>query len=247
MSAPWGSDAPNHGFHLVVGDRVVGAHLAFYSRRQLGGVERRFCNLAAWCVLDDYRAEGLRLLRALLAQPGYEFADLSPSGNVIALNERLRFHHLDTSTVMVPALPWWRPGVTVSSDAEDLAHTLQGNDAALYRDHATAAAAIHVLIAHRGRSTYVVVRRERRKGLPGFGSFLYVGDPDDLRVAFRPLAWHLLLHHGIGVLLAETRLTAGAPRGSVPLHRPRPKMLRSEHADADQIDYLYSELACVAW
>ena len=246
MVPPWSGDAPNHGFQLTLDGRVVGAHLAFYSRRRIGAAERRFCNLAAWCVLDDYHAEGLRLLRALLAQRDYEFADLSPSGNVIALNERLRFRHLDTSTALVPAVPWFAPGVRVSSDPDELARALEGPDAELYRDHVGAAAAIHLLVTHRGRSTYVVVRRERRKGVAGFGSFLYVGDRDVLRAAFRPLAWHLLVHHRIGVLLAETRLTGPTPRGSATLRHARPKMLRSEHADAP-IDYLYSELACVAW
>src|SRR5690349_12868837 len=33
MSAPWRVNAPNHGFMLRDGQRIVGAHLAFYSER----------------------------------------------------------------------------------------------------------------------------------------------------------------------------------------------------------------------
>ena len=47
----------------------------------------------------------LRLLRELLRQKGYVFTDLSPSGNVPAMNERLGFRHLDVSTRLVVNRP----------------------------------------------------------------------------------------------------------------------------------------------
>ena len=74
---------------LLDGDTIVGAHLAFYSERMIEDRRERFCNLGAWCVQPDYRFHSLRLLKALLAQEGYTFTDLSPSGNVIGVNEKL--------------------------------------------------------------------------------------------------------------------------------------------------------------
>ena len=79
----WPVSSPNHGFLLRDGDRMVGVQLAFYSEREVEDGLADFCNLGAWCVLDDYRSHGLRLLRAVLGQRGYHFTDLSPSGNVI--------------------------------------------------------------------------------------------------------------------------------------------------------------------
>ena len=64
------------------GGRAGGVHLAFYSRRLINGTVEDFCNLGAWCVLETHRSQGIRMLRALLAQPGYSFTDLSPSGAV---------------------------------------------------------------------------------------------------------------------------------------------------------------------
>jgi hypothetical protein len=55
MVVPWKVDAPNHGYLLRDGDRVVGAYLAFYSDRTLDGRPERFCNLGAWCVLPGHR------------------------------------------------------------------------------------------------------------------------------------------------------------------------------------------------
>ena len=105
MSASWKTEAPNYGFVLRDGRRVVGAYLAFYSERTIGGRTERFCNLASWSVLPEFRLHSVRLLRALLAQDGYHFTDLAPTGNVIPLNARLKFRFLDTSAVVLPNLP----------------------------------------------------------------------------------------------------------------------------------------------
>ena len=110
---------------------IVGVYVAVYSERDVDGEQRRFCNLAAFCVLEEYRAHSFRLMRAILAQRGFEFTDLSPSGNVVALNERLGFAALDTATRLVPNLPRIpRRGLTVSDDPTVVAGVLVGQDAA---------------------------------------------------------------------------------------------------------------------
>ena len=106
LTMPWVVEAPNAGFMLVEGEAIVGAQLAFYSERTVEGRAERFCNLGAVCVLPAYRFDALRLLRAPLAQDGYHFTDLSPSGSVVGLNSRLGFEFLDTTTSVIPNLPW---------------------------------------------------------------------------------------------------------------------------------------------
>ena len=101
MKVPWSVEAPNHGYLLRAGGSVVGAQLAYYSRRRDPRPGRLdICNLGAWSVDAEYRFSGMRLLKAVLAQDGYHFTDLSPSGNVVPLNERLHFTHLDTTTAL---------------------------------------------------------------------------------------------------------------------------------------------------
>jgi hypothetical protein len=78
MQPPWSNAWPNHGFFLQYQSEVVGVYLAFYSDRMIDGRLERFCNLGAWCVLEEYRAHGLRLIHRLLGQRGYHFTDLSP-------------------------------------------------------------------------------------------------------------------------------------------------------------------------
>jgi hypothetical protein len=254
VTVPWKVAAPNHGFMLVDGTEageatVVGAYLAFYSEREIGGRTERFCNLGAWCVAPAHRYQSVRLLKALLAQDGYHFTDLSPSGSVVPLNTRLKFQRLDTTTALLPGLPW--PSVPgryrITGDPAVIEATLTGSTLDIYRDHAAAGAARHLVLTRGDQHCYVMFRKDRRKGLPVFASILYASNPQLFRALARPLARHLLIHHGALATLAELRITGGRPRPSLLLGAHRHKMFRSDHLRPDQIDNLYSELACLAW
>jgi hypothetical protein len=249
LSVPWKVNAPNHGFMLKDGDRVVGAYLAFYSERLVAGQTERFCNLGAWCVLPDFRFHSVRLLKALLAQEGYHFTDLSPSGSVIPLNRKLKFLSLDTSTALVPNLPWpslnW--GTKITSDPKVIEDTLVGPELALYRDHAHAGAVHHLLVLRGDEHCYVMFRKVTRKNLSVFAAILFVSNADLLRRAVVPLSRYLLLHYRVIATLVELRIAKHRPRPSVMLSAPRPKMYLSTTLEPAQIDDLYSELVCVPW
>lgn len=249
IRTPWPHSGPNHGFMLTVSDRIVGVHLAFYSEREIEGRCESFCNLGAWCVLPEYRSHGLRLIRAVLKQKGYHFTDLSPSGNVIPLNVRLKFEFLDTDTALVPSLPWPSrgPGTRVVSDPHEIEAHLGGEHLRIYRDHRSAQAAKHVVLIREGRSCYVMFRRDRRKRLPVFASLLHVSDPALFGELVRPFARHLLTRHGVLGLLAEQRFVSDLPRPLLLLSPGRRRMFKSGSLEGKDIDYLYSELTCVAW
>lgn len=249
IAVPWSVDAPNHGYMLVDDGTVVGAYLAFYSQRSINGRTEQFCNLGAWCVLPDYRLHSLRLVRAMLAQDGYHFTDLSPSGSVVPLNTRLNFQFLDTTTALVVNLPWpsWPGRTVITSEPVEIARTLTGDELRRYRDHASASAARHLVIRQGDEWCYVIFRHDRRKNLPLFVSILHVSNTALFHRAARPLARHLLVRHGALATLAELRVVGHRPRPSVLLGAHRRKMYRSPSLRADQIDYLYSELVCVAW
>jgi hypothetical protein len=270
MSASWKTEAPNYGFMLRDGERVVGVYLAFYSERTVAGRTERFCNLASWTVLPDFRAHSIRLLKALLGQEGYHFTDLAPSRNVIPLNARLKFRFLDTSAVVVPNLPWpTLPRRTrISADPDVIASTLTGAELELYRDHAHAPASRHLVLIRGGDSCYVMFRRRWWRGQPAFAAILYVSNPELFRRATGALARYLLVRHRIPVTVAELRIIGRRPRLSFPLPQPKalpgkhdsrlsrsyatryqgtipPKMYRSASLEPAQVDDLYSELVCV--
>jgi hypothetical protein len=249
LSVPWAVEPPNHGFFLQHHGRVVGAYLAYYSEREIAGRAEKFCNLGAWCVLGDHRHQGLRLLTSLLKQKDFHFTDFSPSGSVVPLNRRLKFTDLDTTTVLIPNLPmpFRRSGLRITEDPGLLLDSLEGEARRIFLDHRGAAAAHHLLLATPGDHCYVVFRRDTRKNLRAFASVLYVSNQEMFRRHARAVASHLLLRHGIPATLVELRVTGGRPDGSLRLSVARPKMFRSESLEADQIDYLYSELTCLAW
>lgn len=246
---PWRTSAPNFGFLLECDNEVVGVYLAFYSNRTINGRSEAFCNLGAWCVRDEYRMHSIHMIKALLSQKDYTLTDLSPSGAVVPLNEKLKFQHLNTETILIPTLPWPKlpHHAALTADPAQIERNLTGAELQLYRDHVRAAAAKHVLLT-RGRETcYVIYRRDRRKNLPIFASVLYVSNPDLFSASIPQLSRHLLLRHGILAILAELRIIVHRPRLSKLLSAPRRKMFRSSRLQADQIDYLYSELVCVPW
>jgi hypothetical protein len=249
MTADWHEIAPNHGCLLEDDGVVVGAYVAYYTRRNLGGVERDVCNLGAWCVLDSHRFHSVRLLKALLDQPGFDFLDLSPSGNVIRLNERLGFKSLDTSTALVPSLPWpsWPRRARITSDPSEIEAALTAEELQIYRDHASAPAARHVLVRRGGEHCHVIFRHDRRKNLPIFASILYVSNPALFRASIRPFARTMLVRHRVLATLAELRVVGGRPSMSLRLRRSRSKMFKSPVLTPEMIDYLYSELVLLPW
>lgn len=246
---PWAVEKPNNGFMLVDGETVVGVQLAFYSERRIDDRVERFCNLAALCVLPEYRQHGFRLLRALLAQREHHFTDLSPSGNVPALNARLGFEDIDTSGWIAPNLPW--PSLSRSqsivSDRAAIAHLLEGRDLELFNDHEDTAAACHLVLTRGAQHCYVIFRKDRRFRLRLFATILYVSDPVLFRSMARPLARHLLLRHGAVGMIAEERIVRMKPPGALVLQEPQRRMFRSSRLEPTDVDYLYSELVCVAW
>jgi len=249
MEPSWTNVGPNHGFMLLQGGRVVGAQLAFYSERDSQNGLMRFCNVAALCVLPAYRAHSLRLLRALLSQPGYSFTDLSPSGNVRPLNLRLGFQVLDTTTALVVnAFAAIAPrSMQLTADDSVIAATFCGPGYKVFGDHREALGAHHLLLTDGARQCHIIYRRDRRKNLPLFATILHVSDPDLFARGRGEVFRHLLLHHAILFTLMELRLVRHRPRLSMLLRGHRPKMFRSTELGADAIDYLYSELTCVAW
>lgn len=249
LTVPWKVEAPNHGFLLRDDGTIVGAYVAYYSTRPVGGEIRRICNLGAWCVLRSHRFQGIRLLKALLAQEGYDFTDLSPSGNVIGLNERLKFQSLDTATVLMPNVPWPSvPGaVRVTSDPAVIGPQLTGRARSIFADHRDAAAAIHLVVTAGDEQAYLILRRDRRRGLPLFATLLFTSNPELTALHAHVVGRHLLVRHAIPATLLELRLIGTRPPAVLLLSTSRPKMFKSPALQPADVDYLYSELTCLPW
>jgi hypothetical protein len=227
------------------GERVVGALLAYYSDRLIAGRIERFCNAGTWCVLPAYRSHSIRLLRALIAQQGYHITFLSPIERVVAIISKLKFRSLETAAVLIPNLPWpTSPGRTkISADPDVIESTLAGAELELYRDHARALAARHLVLIRGERSCYVMYREVPLKGV-ACAEILHVSDPELFKNAINSLSRHLLFRHRLLATRAELRAVAQRPLISFK-RNPRAKRYRSATLNPGQVDDLYSEFVCV--
>ncbi|WP_198409970.1 hypothetical protein [Microlunatus flavus] len=242
----WVGAGPNHGFMLLLANRVVGVNVAYYATREVAGETRTFCNVAALCVDEPHRLHTVRLIRALLRQPGLEFTDFSPSGNVVELDRRLGFRPLEHRTWLVANLPTPTRGTRVVTEPDEIARLLVGTDRQHFEDHRRALAAHHLVLVRGARTCYVVYRRDRRKGLPLFATILHVSDAGLFRSAYGAVAGHLLRRGAVASIL-ESRVADVSPPLGRPFHQNRPKMVKSSAVDERDVDYLYSELTCVPW
>jgi len=247
LAGPWKVAAPNYGFMLRDGQRIVGAHLAFYSERLVAGRVERFCDLGTWYVLPEFRFHSIRLIKAVLAQDGYHFTALTPSDKVAPIHIRLGFRSLDTSAVLIPNLPWpTLPGRTaISADPAAIERTLAGTELKLYQDHAQALAVSHMVLLRGPDSCYVMYRETCAKSVP-LAEIVYVSDRKLFHRAILPLTRHLLVHHRLLATRAELRIIGRRPALSFKA-APSRKLYRSASLEPDQIDDLYSELVCVPW
>jgi hypothetical protein len=244
---PWKVDAPNYGFMLRDGQRVVGVLLALYSERMLDGQLERFCNMGSWCVLPEFRSGSMSLLQALLAQEDYHFTVLTADVEPQEILAWWGFRYLDTSAVLVPNLPWPTvPGrTTISSDPAVIEKTLTGVELHLYNDHAHALAAHHLVLTRGSQHCYVMYRKSRYRDQP-VALLLHVSNPDLFRRALAPLARHLLIRHRLLAIMGELRTIGRRPPLAFTFTN-WPKMYRSASLQPGQIDDLYSELVCVPW
>ena len=198
----------------------------------------------ACCLATD--PDPSRCSRRCSAQEGYHFTVLSPSEGPQAILAMHRFRSLDRSAAFIPNLPWpTLPGRTrISADPDVIERTLAGIELELYRDHAHALAAHHLVLIRGHDSCYVMYREFRYKDMPLFAILLHVSNPEFFHRALYPLTRHLLVRHGLVATLAELRIIKHKPRLSFNLNY-WPKMYRSTSVEPEQVDNLYSELVSV--
>lgn len=245
---PWHGEAPNRGFLLRDGQRIVGTLLALYSERLVAGRTEQFCNLGSWCVLPAYRAWSTSLFTTVVAQKNYHFTVLSPDVKSQEILPWFRFRFFDTAAAFIPHLPWPTvPGRTrIISDRVRLERMLTESERDIYRDHANALAAHHLVVVCGDRHCYVMYRKFRYRDVPVFAVVLYVSDVELFHRTLVPLTRHLLLRQRLLATMAELKIIGHRPRRSLALN-DWPKAYRSATLAPEQIDYLYSELACVPW
>ena len=152
LDLPWDVERPNSGFMLLEGERVVGANIAFYSSGRSTAASSGSAISARGASCEEHRFHSLRLVKALLAQDGYHFTDLSPSGNVVGRQREARLLRTWTRRRRSSRTcrgPRCRAASISAPTPRVIERTLSGRDLEIYRDHAATAAARQVAAAPR--------------------------------------------------------------------------------------------------
>lgn len=235
----WTLDLPNYGFALRDEGRIVGGIGAYYADRPIRGRIERFCNITSWCVLDAYRAQSMRMGMALLQQPGFHFTNFSPTPVVSSTLRFMKFKPLDESLAVAPNLPALATGLEIRCGRAAIEAALDGEQLAIYRDHADLPWLEHVLVGKAGRWCHIVYKRQRFRGLPA-ARIIYASDGERLSRAWTRLGAHLLAR-AIATTQVERRLLAALPRLAVVRSGFTAKLYLSPSLRDEDIDYLYSE------
>ena len=243
----WGIEKPNNGFMLRAGDQIVGGIGAIYAERLVHGKPERFCNITSWCVLDEYRAQSMRLAMAVVSQPGFHFTDLTPTEVVSRTLQFLKFRPMNERHAVWPNLPWpfsRLAGVRVITDPDAIEQALSAEDARGYLDHRHLPWLNHLAVGRPGNFCYVVYKKNRLKGLPG-AFVLGFSNPEKFMKYRHALGNHFLFRNGLVYTRVESRLLTRIPRPGIELAGFRNKVFRSDTLAEADISNLYTEIVAL--
>lgn len=248
LRPPWDFQGPHHGYQLRDDGVLVGVYTAIFSERPIRGEPEKFCNLATWYVLPDYRFHSLGLLKRLLDQGRYHMTDLSPKPAIIKIMRRLQFKFLDTSLTIMPNVAWpgWSSQEKIITESSRIQAVLTEEGRQIYEDHASLGSLQHLAVGHRGDYCHIVYLRQARKRIPCV-LVLHIGAPKVLAHCYQTLSRYFLLKERSLFTLFESRFLERRPVLSFEARSPhRNKLFLSESLEAGDIDNLYSELVTLA-
>lgn len=235
----WCENRPNFGFMLRDQGEVVGGVGAIYADRLIRGQRERFCNITSWCVKDAYRQQSMRMVMALLAQPGIHFTDFSPTQVVGATLRFLKFKPLDERQVVFANLPAVFSSMTVVNKSENLTQVLKHQDFDDYQAHRQFPWLRHLAIGQGQDWCYVIYKRQKIRNLPA-AKIIYISNPKILQQGLGKLAAHLLFQ-GFPATIIERRWLHQPPLISITQSGFNAKVYLSSSLSESDIDYLYSE------
>ncbi|QDU27674.1 hypothetical protein ETAA8_27630 [Anatilimnocola aggregata] len=235
-------DEDHFGYVLRDQGRPVGVLGALFSRRLINGQDVRFCNLHNWYVQPAHRAASLLLMRPILALKDHVVTDLSASGEVVAISERLGFSKLDRTIRLLPKMPRGRATADVielTSQPELAEAKLTPTEFQLYRDH-QGIECRHLWIESSEGSCYLVASLVASRWLPHV--FVHhLTNPEVFSRHHRLIRQHLLSAGGYYVAVNEPHLHDQRIPCSLRADANQ-RLVRGNLCPPAAIDSLYSEM-----
>ncbi len=192
---------PKFGYVLEADAAVVGVLLVLGA--EVGGIRR--CNVSSWYVAPEFRPYAPLLVRQALRRRDVTVLNVTPAPETRALLAAQGYRqYVSGRAFAVPALA--RPGlhgrVMPVGGGGESGPDLPADEATLLRDHTEWGCASVVVETAQGREPFVFGLRRRRGVLP-FAYLLYCRDLQRFAACARPLGRHLLMRHGVGLVVAD--------------------------------------------
>lgn len=235
-------DEDHFGYVLLVDGQPAGLLGALFSRRQINGQEVRFCNLHNWYVQPEHRASSLLLMRPILALRDCVITDLSASGEVVAISERLGFTRLDRTIRLLPPLPWQGSSATLvdlTAEPDRAPELLTAAEQTIFRDHQNIDCQHLVVLSDQG-SCYLVASRNPSRWLP-HTLVHYLSNPAVFARQHAFIRAQLLRSGGRYVAVNRPHLAGETIPCSFSADSNQ-RLVRGSAAAPEAIDSLYSEL-----
>ncbi|NJO54127.1 MAG: hypothetical protein HC829_04125 [Bacteroidales bacterium] len=241
---PWLQDKPDYGFALVRPEEgIVGVLIAFYSDQCIDGETERFCNLAHWCVVQKYRNESLRPMRALMARKDVTLTGFSSIRRVVAVTKGLGWDTIDDYALMMPNINFaiFGQSLKVISDIDEIIEIVDDRHRQIIHDHGPLASARYTLLTDGSDWCLSVHKVEMRKRVR-FAVVIYASDR---HLFHRWLGGFLAAYRradGCWLTLCQPRYLPTRPIMALKVSEPRPHVYKSKRVDPAKITGLYSEL-----
>lgn len=237
------------GWVLVDGDDVVGFVSTTFGERTFRGETVRLCNMSNWIVKHEYRAHSLALQAKVIADKSVTVTNLSPTPQVLKLQEKLGFTVMDKSErIILPVITaqTFMDRCEILTEAGALEGVLEGERMRFFRDHQLPYNH-HILLQTPVGDCYVILNRTLKtiRGnlrLP-FARVHYMDAPDIFVRHLEKLVVRVAVSLKVAAMIVDDRML----RGVVPWHsfmRPggeRKAAFRSQRLAAEDIDGLYTE------
>ena len=242
----WDHGEGYSGYAMLDNDQVVGMMAMVFSRRLIGGVERKFCNLHTWWVREDYRGRSLAMLRPIVRLNEYTITHFTPCDRIRAVTRRLGFKDLNSQLrILLPQPIRSRRSGALSTelefDPDRISPHLNAVDQRILLDHLPYRTG-NVLLASGGQYCYILYTHVVRHRLPYChvhcisNKGLYQKNETAIRAA-------LLKRHSARFIAVDERLTSDINfRNSFKFWAPAHALYKSDNVNPDQIDNLYSDV-----
>ena len=265
LTRHWIPDYPNSGFQLRDDGRLVGVIGGIYSRQDVGGEVQLFCNTHSWCVLEDYRAQSLKLLFALMSQRNCHITALTPSPEAARIYRSLKFGVLDDEQRVIFNLPRIGARRRAMTEPRDIEEVLSGQSARIFRDHQNLPQVEMVVLGKNPDPCLVVYKRRTYDVIRGFlrvlgnrcgdvaaerrptvrvslADVLHVSDRAVFARERRAFESFLLLSRGFALTKIDSRFLQKKPLLSIRVRDSMERMYFPRTLNGSDICGLYSEL-----